>query len=403
MNRNRALALTALIITISIVVYPEASFRASLNGLKLWFEIVLPALLPFFAMADILMGHGVVHFIGALLEPIMLPVIRNPGVGAFAVAMGLAAGYPMGAKITGELHRQNLCSSVEAERLVSFANTADPLFIVGAVSIGMFGTPELGITLVLSHYIAAIIVGFAMRFHPGEESVQAKRSSGYFSRALRELDNARKKDGRSFGLLFGESVRDTFAAMLFIGGCIMMFSVLIEVLTESGLMAFITHMMAPCSRLLGIDPSLSAAVVNGFFETTIGSQSASVSSAPLVQKAMAASLVIGWSGLSVHTQVAAMLHGTNIRLFPYLIARLFHGILAAICTAILLGPGKNIPTLVTKAIPVLSSSTIGSYGFGERLLTSTRWAALSVLGLAAIGSIIWIGHRIVFIPFKNRS
>lgn len=400
MNRNRALALTALLITVSIVTYPEASFRASLNGLKLWFEIVLPALLPFFAMADILMGLGVVHFIGALLEPVMRPVFRIPGVGAFAVAMGLAAGYPMGAKITGELHRQKLCSAVEAERLVSFANTADPLFIVGAVSIGMFGLPELGITLVLSHYIAAIIVGFAMRFHSGKESVQEKRSSGYFSRALRELDRAREKDGRSFGLLFGESVRDTFAAMLFIGGCIMMFSVLIEVLKESGLMALITNVMGPCFRILRIDPSLSAAFVNGFFETTIGSQSASVSSAPLIQKAMAASCVIGWSGLSVHTQVAAMLHGTNIRLLPYLIARLFHGILAAICTAILLGPGKSIPTLVTKAVPVLSSS---SFGFRERFLTSTHWAALTALGLLGIGSLIWIGHRIVYIPFKNRS
>jgi len=276
MTRNRAIALMAFIITISIIIYPEASFRASLNGLKLWFEIVLPALLPFFAMADILMGLGAVHFIGALLEPIMRPVFRIPGVGGFAVAMGLAAGYPMGAKITGELHRRQLCSAAEAERLVSFANTADPLFIVGAVSIGMFGLPDLGATLVLSHYIAAIIVGFCMRFHQGEDSVQIKRSSGYFSRALRELDEARRQDGRSFGLLFGESVRDTFTAMLFIGGCIMMFSVLIEVLTVSGLMGYITNILSPLLRFAGMDPSLSVAVVNGFFETTIGAQSDSL-------------------------------------------------------------------------------------------------------------------------------
>ena len=106
MSRGRLTALTAFLITAAILAFPDESFRASLAGLKLWFEIVLPALLPFFAMADILMGLGVVHFVGALLGPIMRPVFRIPGVGAFAVAMGLAGGYPIGARIAGELHRK---------------------------------------------------------------------------------------------------------------------------------------------------------------------------------------------------------------------------------------------------------------------------------------------------------
>ena len=120
-------AAIALVLTVSIIRYPKDAFDASVYGLKLWLEIVLPALLPFFAMADIMMGLGVVHFIGVLLEPIMKTVFKIPGVGAFAVAMGLASGYPIGAKITGRLRRQNLCTQVEAERLVSFANTAEPV------------------------------------------------------------------------------------------------------------------------------------------------------------------------------------------------------------------------------------------------------------------------------------
>ncbi len=59
-------------------------------------------------MADLLMGLGVVHFVGSLLEPIMKPLFKIPGVGGFAVAMGLAGGYPLGAKITGELERAQL-------------------------------------------------------------------------------------------------------------------------------------------------------------------------------------------------------------------------------------------------------------------------------------------------------
>ena len=49
---------------------------------------------PFFAMSEIMIGLGVVHFMGVLVEPIMRPVFRIPGEGAFAVVMGLASGYP---------------------------------------------------------------------------------------------------------------------------------------------------------------------------------------------------------------------------------------------------------------------------------------------------------------------
>ncbi|MCK8817596.1 hypothetical protein MWH28_09525 [Natroniella sulfidigena] len=129
-------ALIAIFVTISLVIYSEQAFEAAVNGLHTWWKIVFPALLPFFIIAEILMGLGVVHFMGALLEPLMRPIFKVPGIGAFAVAMGLASGYPIGAKITGKLRREKLCTQVEGERLVSFANTADPLFMVGSVAPG---------------------------------------------------------------------------------------------------------------------------------------------------------------------------------------------------------------------------------------------------------------------------
>src|SRR5690606_25170430 len=62
---------------------------------------------------------------------------------------------------------------------------------------------------------------------------------------------------------------------------------------------------------------------------TLGAQTAAGSDADLLQRLTIAGFVIGWSGLSVHAQVAAMVHGTDIRLTPYVLARLVHGILAA--------------------------------------------------------------------------
>lgn len=352
-------ALIGIIVTVAFVSFPKAAFEASLAGLRLWFDVVLPALLPFFAMSEILMGLGVIHAVGVLLEPLMRPVFRIPGVGAFAVAMGLASGYPLGAKISGRIRRDGLCSREEGERLVAFANTADPLFMIGAVAVGMFGMVELGVVITVAHYISAVLVGFGMRYHAGGRmATPDRRPAGRIvRRALDALIEARHKDGRPFGELFRDAVRDSINSMLFVGGCIMMFSVLTRVLIDAGVVDLLSAGVQWLLPVAGLDPDLALAVIKGALEITVGTQEASIAHAPLLDRAIVASLVIGWSGMSVHTQVAAMVYGTDIRIGPYLIARLFHGILAAVTTWLLYpwlaGHLESVETMARAALPDL--------------------------------------------------
>ena len=93
-------ALAGLVVTVAFVMYPEAAFEASLDGLKLWFEIVLPALLPFFTMSEILMGLGVIHAVGVLLEPLMRPCVSHSRGGR------LCRGHGPGIRVSSG--RQNL-------------------------------------------------------------------------------------------------------------------------------------------------------------------------------------------------------------------------------------------------------------------------------------------------------
>ena len=81
-------AAVAVWLTLAMVRYPDKAFEAAVNGLSVWFEIVFPALLPFFIGSEILMGLGVVHFMGVLLEPFMRPLFNVPGAGSFVLAMG---------------------------------------------------------------------------------------------------------------------------------------------------------------------------------------------------------------------------------------------------------------------------------------------------------------------------
>ena len=77
-NISLSLSLVVISITLSMILFPEPSFKAAERGLTVWWDIVLPALLPFFVAAELLMGIGIVHFIGVLMEPLMRPIFNVP-------------------------------------------------------------------------------------------------------------------------------------------------------------------------------------------------------------------------------------------------------------------------------------------------------------------------------------
>ena len=402
MNKKKfaiyAKALIAVLITILLIIYSEDVFSSAVNGLNIWWTVVFPALLPFFIMAEILMGLGVVDYIGTLLEPLMRPLFRIPGVGAFALAMGLASGYPIGAKITGNLRRNNMCTKTEAERLISFSNTADPLFMVGAVAVGMLKRPQLGLIIALAHYLACITVGLIFRFYKPNTSTtnnkQKNQQHNIFKRAANSLYQSRKNDRRSLGEILGDAIKESVETLLLIGGFIILFSVLTEIITLLSIDQLFKLIISSMLGFLGLEESLILPLISGIFEITNGSNLASQSIAPLSQKLIIISSVIAWSGISVHAQVAAMVKGTDISLKPYLIARIIHSILAGVYTYLIYTPNK----IALEKIPVISDSTSKSLGLDYSTYLSFMFSSLIIiLGIAFIISIlIYLFKRINF-------
>ncbi len=114
------LASGALLFAVCLLTMPTETVEASKRGLDIWASSVFPSLLPFFVTGELLIGFGVVHFIGVLFEPIMRPLFNVPGVGGFAWAIGMASGYPAGANFTARMRQEGQISKVEAERLIAF-------------------------------------------------------------------------------------------------------------------------------------------------------------------------------------------------------------------------------------------------------------------------------------------
>ncbi len=400
------LALLVVGLTVSVILFPEDAFDASVNGLEIWWKIVFPALLPFFVISHILIGLGVVHMLGVILEPIMRPLFNVPGAGSFVLAMGLASGFPIGALLTTRLREQNLCTGVEAERLLSFTNTADPLFMFGAVAVGMIGHPETGVIIAVAHYLSSVTIGLLMRFYKRGDgsSPPGKTGNGnLFSRSIKALLEAREKDSRPLGQLLSDAIMSSINTLLLVGGFIILFSVIIRILERIGGIALMVAMLANLLEFLGISVQLAPALISGLFEIDLGCKLAGSASAPLKDIVIICGFIIAWSGLSVHAQVASIISKTDIKINSYIICRALHAILAGLYSAILAGP--VFPLFAKVAIPAFYQMTpAGTFSFWWERSRFMLYHLLIFLGtlmaMVLIGTLIK-KIRIVFLKIKT--
>ncbi|TLS49899.1 hypothetical protein FE782_23135 [Paenibacillus antri] len=357
MNRNQAagsraqtglLAIAAVTLVSLIVAYPGQAFNASLSGLKVWWDFVFPALLPFFILSELLLGFGVVHALGALMAPAMRLLFRLPGAGGWAFAMSFAAGFPSGAKAAADLRRDGVVSRAEGDRLLALSHLCSPIFLTSVVAAGFLGRPELGLPLVAIHLLSALVVGAGIgriRFDGSIEPEPAPAPISSLGAAPRSgprtlasvMADAHRKDGRPLGRLLGDAVASAVQSLLVLGGLMIVFSVLLQLLSLIGIGEALDWLwMALLQR--EAPSALADGALAAAFEVHLGAYAIANGGPPSAWTAALLSAVIGWGGLSVHAQVKSLIGGTDLRYAPFLLARLAHAAVAGLLAFALWNP-----------------------------------------------------------------
>lgn len=387
----------ALFLALTVMAFPKTAYEASLSGLEMWWDVVFPSLLPFFIISEILIGLGFVSFLGTMLEPFMRPLFRVPGTGGFVFAMGLASGYPAGAKLTVRLRQERQMSAIEAERLAAFTNFSNPLFMFGAVAVGFFHEPQLGLLLAVSHYLGNICVGFCMRFYgtSSETSQIGKKVS--LRTSFERFQQEQSLRAQPFGLLLGEAVRSSISTLLMIGGFIILFSVLNQMLEIVHVNAILARFFAFILHFFGLPPELGNALVAGLFEITNGSQKASEVETALHFKVVVTSFILAFGGFSIQAQVASIFAESDLRFKPFFLARLLHGFFAAGFSILLWKPLYLERT--TGALP----PAIEAFASGETIgILSESWSWLVENGsLITLFALLLYMSMMIKIPARH--
>lgn len=101
-----------------------------------------------------MVGLGIIDFLSVILSPLMRPLFRCSGQASFVWIVSVSSGYPAGARLVSMLRQNRKIDVIEAQRILSFCSTSGPLFILGAVAVGMLGSLEGGTVILVSHYLA---------------------------------------------------------------------------------------------------------------------------------------------------------------------------------------------------------------------------------------------------------
>jgi sporulation integral membrane protein YlbJ len=299
-----------LAFNVCVVLLPDEAFAGAKDGLQLWFNRVLPSLVPFAVGINVLTGLGVTERAGKYLAPVMKPLFNLPGAAGAALLTGMTSGYPMGAKVTADLREKRLLNQDEAERLAGFSNNAGPLFVVSVCGTAIFGSAEFGYRLLFAHLTSAMLLGVGLG--------ALSRMRGRRLRSDDEVEEYRVVNcnpprsamrNPSFGRVLGDAVKNTMEAIVLVGGLIIFFCSASRIFTALGILS---------------------GLASGLLEVTSGVNAlASADSLSVNAKLIITAGIISFGGLSVHAQAAHFLSGARINLSRYLFCKFIHCLLAA--------------------------------------------------------------------------
>ena len=225
MSRHPALTIPILILFFSMLSFPQTVFTGASYGLVLWFRHVLPTLLPYMILINVLICTPALQWICRITSTFLCPLLGTSYYGTFAVLTGFLCGYPMGAKTTSDLLNVNKISRSEASYLLSFCNNTSPAFILSYVVAQNMKERNLCIPFFLILTFTPLMLSFIFRLFyrlPESSCSFPQVTPGSFSNPSESISDS----------FLDRCILNAFESVTKVGGYMMMFSVLIQLLAS---------------------------------------------------------------------------------------------------------------------------------------------------------------------------
>lgn len=207
--------LLIIFIFILMLLFPSQVFTGASNGLLLWFNSVLPTLLPFVILSNLLIRTHAADLIVRVTGPLFRHIFQISDYASFAAVIGFLCGYPMGSKVTADLLKAGKLSYGEAQYLLSFCNNASPIFITSYVVLQNLGQERLLLPALIILISSPILASFLFRrLMKPSQMLPAQNGAGNLT-----------TEEPSHGNLIDTCIMNGFETITKVGGYIMLFSI----------------------------------------------------------------------------------------------------------------------------------------------------------------------------------
>ncbi len=282
------LTLSVILLLSYMFLHPQKALLASRQGLLLWFHTLLPTLLPFMILSNLVIRLGTAEKLLSPLAPFFRLFFGLSPSGAYVYLLGLLCGYPMGAKLTADLYKEHRISYNESLYLLTFSNNPSPVFLSSFVLLQCLHMPQYTLASLGILYAADYITGLVFRF-------RYKRNPSGTEGIRKEIPPL-----PSTGKLLDISIMNAFETITRLGGFIILFSVLSALLEQ----------YLPCGN--------TGPCILGILEISTGLQAMASSSLPEGTKYILSMGCASFGGLCVLAQTYTVIRESQLPLGPYL-------------------------------------------------------------------------------------
>lgn len=297
MSRHPALTIPILILFFSMLSFPQTVFTGASYGLVLWFRHVLPTLLPYMILINVLICTPALHWICRITSTFLCPLLGTSYYGTFAVLTGFLCGYPMGAKTTSDLLNVNKISRSEASYLLSFCNNTSPAFILSYVVAQNMKERNLCIPFFLILTFTPLMLSFIFRLFyrlPESSCSFPQVTPGSFSNPSESISDS----------FLDRCILNAFESVTKVGGYMMMFSVLIQLLASV------------------LPNTIFSLLLYSSLEISTGIRLLASSALYTAEKIILCAALTSFGGWCCIAQTYSMISGSQLPILPYITAKL---------------------------------------------------------------------------------
>ena len=219
--KHLLLSCTVLMLLMFLLLHPAEGLTAARDGMGLWLNTLIPTLLPFVILTDILLKTSLMEKLLSPFSGLWKLLFGLSPMGAYGLLTGILCGYPMGAKTASSLYEKGKISQREAHYLLTFSNNASPAFLTSYLAMECLDNRTSMAKIAGTFLLADLCCMFFFRFviYKNNTVSSDMKKNPALCRCQKKTSTA-----RSLGASIDVSIMNSFETITRLGGYILLFS-----------------------------------------------------------------------------------------------------------------------------------------------------------------------------------